>query len=137
MLQVINTAALTTPVAIPAGGGAVPFDTTVYSTNGAIDLKDNAILLKTPAMYHTTCEVVLKNAGDAAVTVSLQALANGKTVNGATSTETIAASATRTIVLDWAERVIPAESGTASISWTVSGGAVSLSAARAQAWRMV
>jgi len=137
MIEIRNKAAQTTPVAIPAAGAVVPFDTVVYTTNDLVTLSDNALSLLTPGAYSTACSAVLTNSGSADVTVSLAAYADGTAIPGASATLTVPAAGQATLTLPWILRVISAATGTADISWQISGGAVSLTNAYAQVWRMV
>lgn len=137
MLLIRNKAAQTTPVAIPATATRITFDTTVESTNSNLVLSDNEVAALTEGMYSSIAEVDVSNSGSAAVTVTLTAYANGNPVPGATTTATVAASGAAALVLPWVTKVIPAQSGTAKISWYLNGGAVSLNNAKAMVSRII
>ena len=138
MLLIRNTAAVQTPVAIPAAATKVSFDTTVMSTNGTLALDDSSVAVKEPGVYDSVCQVNLTNAStSAAATVTLTAYADGQPVPGATATATIAESSQAEITLPWSTRVLPAETGTAKLAWYLSGGAVNLTNAKARVIRVL
>lgn len=138
MLLIRNKAAQTTPVAIPATATRISFDTTVESTNSNLVLSDNEVAALTEGMYSSIAEVDVSNSStSAAVTVTLTAYANGNPVPGATTTVTVAESGSAALVLPWVTKVIPAQSGTAKISWYLSGGAVNLNNAKAMVSRIL
>ena len=138
MLHIKNAAALQTPIAIAAPGGDVTFDTVVYSTNSAAELKGNAVLLHAPGVYDGICTITLQNEETTAATVSLQAYADGKAIPGAIDTVTIAADgAQAALSMPWPVKVVEADSGVATVSWKIIGGPVSLANAYATVRRHV
>ena len=138
MLLIRNNAVLTTPLAITATATKIPFDTVVLNTNDNLSLDDSQVVESVAGLYDSECSVTLDNASSsAAATVTLQAYADGAPVTGAKATATIAASSSGSIVLPWATKVVPAISGTAKLTWYLSGGAVNLSNAIASVKRIV
>lgn len=138
MMLVRNNAVLTTPVAIPATATKVPFDTVALKTNDSLALEDSQVLERDPGVYESMCQVNVANgSSSAAVTVTLQAYADGNPIVGATDRATIAESSSGTLFVPWNENVISAASGTAKIAWYLSGGAVNLTNAKASVKRIV
>lgn len=138
MLLISNRAAQTTPIAIPATATQIPFDTTVLVTNGNLALDSNNVNAVTAGIYDSVCQINVTNtSSSAAVTVTLQAYADGKAVSDATVTKTIAESAQDTLILPWVTNVITAPSGVAKLAWYLSGGAVNLTNAKARITRIV
>lgn len=135
MITVRNNAALSSPVAIASVGSAVPFDTVVINTNNNASLDLNAIKIANVGVYGTHCAVTVSNAGSSDVTVTLALNAQGNPVSGASVAATVPASGTTDLIIDYPQRVISSESGTASLTWMLSGGSVNLTNAIATVFK--
>lgn len=139
MIHVTNKAVMTTPVATSASGTTVPFDTIVLNTNGNLDLLANTIQEKVTGVYDTICQVCVENTStSAAATVTLKAFADGKAIDGAFVKATVpSSSGAQFLTINWPVNVVAANTGTASISWQISGGVVNIVNANATVFRHV
>lgn len=137
MIHVINEAILTTPITTLASGTAVPFDTIVLNTNGNLALSNTVIQEKVTGVYDTICQVCVQNSGSVSANVILTAYADGSPITGAFVEASIAANDYQFLTLNWPVNVIASTSGTATISWIISGGAISLINANATVFRHV
>ena len=137
MICVRNAAVQDTPLSIAATGIIVPFDTVVKNTNKNCNLINNTIAVGVTGTYDTNCQLTLENGGTSAVMVSLQVYADGKAVDGAEATTSIAASSTAQLNFEWPVTIKTAQNGLANISWFISGGAVTLSNAVATMYKYV
>ena len=134
MLLIRNIAA----TSFTADAAQIPFDTTVLSTNDNLVLKDNSVNALSAGVYDTVCQVEVTNtSSSAAATVTLSAYADGKAIPGAVTSATIGASGQAALVLPWATKVVDAASGTAKLSWYLSGGAVSMTGAIARIQKVI
>lgn len=109
-----------------AADDVVAFDTVVAKTNNNAALIENAVQISVPGTYLADLRAVLSSTSAAVVDVQL--MEQGAEVEGAVQTVDVPANGTATVALQWPVRVIAAESGVASLSFTV-GAAVTVDSA--------